>query len=328
MQVSSGFYELSFKLLYHNAIVKGTNGMSKLLAQHPPSGDEVSESHKPKLLTWVEQLTLFTHTCRRMTFSADSLPNLETILIIPRATCRHADWICNRASCPILEGARADKMVFHNSRRNYVRRDWETANWPLGVRVFDVWCSTLTLVIDEAEPFGNIDARFQRERFEGSSARGGNGEPDADEVRIIVLSPTPDWLNQIAQRSTCQCDTASIDVLAIHILAPLIQTNTRPITIYMFRPLDPHGDFLEELDEAIFRELRGMYLADDDPKVYSLKTLADYISEGVQDELLPEELKYWREENERRSNKARENHIDDMDQVRGVLSLFRAMTDH
>jgi len=305
MRVSSEFYKIASKLLYTNAIVKGTNGMAKVLAEHRASADDDTLPSKSTLLSTVQQLTILDHTCRRSACDADSLPDIRTLLIIPPADCKRAKWFCNRISCPIISSnSRPEKVVFHNSRRNYNWRSVgyeETAFWPLGVHMLDLKCSTLTLVIDDAKPAGPICHRYQLERYEG--IEGGNGgypnQSGADIVRVVVLSKTPARIDKFAQRAPCTCPVADAYVLATHVLAQIVR-NIEGVNIYIFRDFDPDSGFLDELDEDLQLELGDMYSGFDFEATYSLETLADYISEGVEDELLPEELQYWREENERR----------------------------
>lgn len=308
MRVSSEFYKVASPLLYRNVIVKGVNGMSKVLAQHQLADSDEDDAPKTTLLSKVRQITLLTHTCRMNSFSRPSIPNVEALLIIPRATCRRAEWICSRRSCPIFYCCHVNKLVFHNSRRNYVRGNQETAFWPLSVYELDMSCSILTLVIDDAEPTGAIHWRYQLMRYEALTAASGfPGRPDADQVRIIVLSQTPAWVDKIAQREPCRCDVADVYILATHILAQIIR-EIEGVNIYLFRPIDPNGDFLARLDQAIRDELDMLGVQNRaDPGTYSLKTLADYIAEGAEDELLPEELQYWREENMRRLTMEKES---------------------
>ena len=318
MRVSSEFYKVASKRLYKNVIVKGTNGMSKVLAEHRPAANDDTLSSKPALLSTVQQVTVLTHTCRPSSCDADSLPDIRTLLIIPRATCQRAKWFCNRISCPIISNSRPEKVVFHNARRNYKkwgdkwsRGNEETAYWPLGVHVLDVKCTTLTMVIDEAKPTGGIDWRYQLERYEGIE-HGWLSRPDADNVRIVVLSQTPAELDKIAQRAHCKCAVTDTFILATHILAQIIR-DIEGVNVYLFRDFDPKGGFLDELDVAIRHELSMLNVRpEDQPGTHFLKTLADYISEGVEDELLPAELQYWREENERRLKRDKGKVNDDL----------------
>jgi hypothetical protein len=48
------------------------------------------------------------------------------------------------------------------------------------------------------------------------------------------------------------------------------------------------------------RGAAGLDLAQRGRPRYTIRTLSDYISEGLEDELLPEELEYWREQNQKR----------------------------
>lgn len=88
------------------------------------------------------------------------------------------------------------------------------------------------------------------------------------------------------------------------VIAPIIALDSIEITIYLFRQLD--SDLSDALNAAIEADLTrrqraaGLDLIPEGRPRYTIKTLSDYISEGLEDELLPEELEYWREQNQKR----------------------------
>jgi PHD/YefM family antitoxin component YafN of YafNO toxin-antitoxin module len=128
------------------------------------------------------------------------------------------------------------------------------------------------------------------------------------ELRIIIHK-TPKWLDDIARRSTCSInEDFTIAGLASRMLGPVIHpivtSGMIEITLYLFRQLDSTSiDALTAAIEADLSERQtsaGLDLVQQGRPRYTIKTLSDYISEGLEDELLPEELQYWREENQRR----------------------------
>jgi hypothetical protein len=166
---------------------------------------------------------------------------------------------------------------------------------------FRVRCPTLTLVLDEA---GCDEDTFEEEASYHPVDFG-----FLKELRVIVHK-TPKWLDRIAQRSTCsvKSNKSTIAELASRMLgpviAPIVALGSIKITIYLFRQLD--SDPSNTLAAAIETDLSerqnaaGSDLAQGGRPRYTIKTLSDYISEGSDDELLPEELKYWREQNQTR----------------------------
>jgi hypothetical protein len=97
------------------------------------------------------------------------------------------------------------------------------------------------------------------------------------------------------------------------VIAPVAAYGSIPITIYVIRRLN--SESLESLIATIDAELHNRQghvstSIDVPPQAqqrYTIKSLSDYISEGLEDELLPVELKYWREENQRRLNRDEAN---------------------
>jgi hypothetical protein len=99
---------------------------------------------------------------------------------------------------------------------------------------FTARCPTLTLVLDE---MGCDDVTLERE------ASSPQVNLDLLKELRIILQKTPDWLNEIAQRSTCSSDEEfTIKRLVLRILgpvmAPIVALGSTKITIYLFRQLD------------------------------------------------------------------------------------------
>jgi hypothetical protein len=88
------------------------------------------------------------------------------------------------------------------------------------------------------------------------------------------------------------------------VMAPIVALGSTKITIYLFRQLDSASmDALTaaiEVDLSQRQKAAGLDLVQEGRPRYTIKTLSDYISEGLKDELLPEELEYWREQNQKR----------------------------
>jgi hypothetical protein len=87
-------------------------------------------------------------------------------------------------------------------------------------------------------------------------------------------------------------------------LSPLIAGSHVPLTIYLFQEMDEA--YMTRVQETLPIALENIPQKQYNPLPrrpavgYTIKTLSDYIAEGVEDELLWQELKYWREENQRR----------------------------
>lgn len=86
-----------------------------------------------------------------------------------------------------------------------------------------------------------------------------------------------------------------------------------PVTVYLFRDFrQQDDDDFETVKKVLAKDLaradkeslqRAMNQGRSAPptrKAYTVKTLSDYIPEGLEDEMIWQELKYWREENARR----------------------------
>lgn len=158
----------------------------------------------------------------------------------------------------------------------------------------------MTLVLDET---GCVDAvldhemSYQRVDLE-----------KLKELRIIAHR-TPKWLDKVARRSTCSSGAPfEVERLATRILgpviSPIIASKSISISIYVFRKLDSESlaDLKSSIDTDLGERLGRANLDDTlrNAPPYIIKTLSDYISEGLEDELLPEELKYWRERYQKR----------------------------
>lgn len=132
------------------------------------------------------------------------------------------------------------------------------------------------------------------------------------ELRIIVTK-LPAWLEKTAQRESSSERIVDIQTLATKILAPVILPVPIPMTIYLFQDWQQHGaGELERMTPGLEREsarrdeqaLQRAISKGDRPRPprpgYKVKTLSYYIAEGLEDEMIWQELKYWREENARR----------------------------
>jgi hypothetical protein len=145
------------------------------------------------------------------------------------------------------------------------------------------------------------------------------------QVRIIVTK-TPKWLDKIAQRVTCTPDIADIQSLATGVVAPVIAAflddSSITINIYLFRQLDRELDSMKRFSVALdedmsFRRQREGIV---DGPAYTIKTLSDYIDEGMEDEFLWQELQYWRGENRRRLTEVEVEDVSEIDEM--VFGMF------
>jgi len=88
------------------------------------------------------------------------------------------------------------------------------------------------------------------------------------------------------------------------IILPLVLASILPLKFYLFQDMDEV--YLTSVQDTLATRLadatrtQGPHLPPRTKLPYTIKTLADYIAEGSEDELLWQELKYWREENKRR----------------------------
>jgi hypothetical protein len=135
------------------------------------------------------------------------------------------------------------------------------------------------------------------------------------EIRLIVLNK-PTSLDDIAGGGSCKSDIHRFNHLAQEILLPLIMRARVPVTTYLLRPFEPGRlDILKQILKARYDQLYqysttahdplrlgGQTGGVGEPVVHAVKTLNEYIEEGWEDELLAEELQYWREEYKRRKD--------------------------
>jgi len=256
---------------------------------------------KSTALSAVQQITVFKHSCKRSSFASDTFPNLKTLLIVPHLDSEEGRWCADKVLCPILHKARPEKVVIHNSRYRWTR---STAEWPMYYHELLVTSPKLTWITDETD-FGSNPG------LNGFDVKCEN----LKEARLIICK-TPSAFDSIAQRSTVSSKVVDLEYLTLRIILPflLVRHHGRPIvkTIYLFRV---KAEELDHVKQAVSHDLDQIYpyLAQmqgglplkPSKSAYTLKILDDYIKEGVDDELLEEELQYWREENTRRLNKVK-----------------------
>jgi len=324
MRVSKTFHEAAGALLYSNVIIKEKTPISGVVKGWRLR-DKKSRGSRPAilnlkktLLSLVQQLTIVTHTCNVPSLTPtwheaaeyyhDRIPSecftgLKTILVLPYAFCHDSELLCgNTYHCLILARLRARKVVIHNIRfrQRSVQPQWHIRS----TEVSPVQYSTLTLVLDETD-CDVVDRNRQCDSFIDHS--------NTLESLRVVVHKTPAWLDRIAQRETCSSRIVDVHRLISAIIIPAIRLSaalgSRPIEI------DPHGNEMGMIRRALDRELARIdppvvlpselegEIQQERPK-YTIKTLSDYIEEGLEDEFIWQELKYWRKENDRRKGKA------------------------
>ena len=305
MRVSKTFYQVAGPFLYRNIVFNTNPSISSVLVGNSIVNRDGAQDRvaaidlKKTLVSLIKQVTIREHRCSRDAF-AGPLLRIPTLLVVPRASCDDSHHLCmGRLSCPTIAKIRPQKVVLHNTR---VRDYAETPDMDeviLEHFPFTVRCPTVTLVLDE---MGCDNVTLEREAH--------YPQVNLDLLKELrILQDTPDWLDEIAQRSTCSSDEEfTIKRLVLRILvpvmAPIIPSDSIKITIYLFRQLDAAS--IDALTAAIEADLSnrlkaaGLYLVQERRPEYTIKTLSDYISEGLEDELLPEELNHWREENQKR----------------------------
>jgi len=305
MRVSKSFYQVAGPLLYRNIVVNTEHSISPVLIGNSiVSRDGAREQGaainlKSSLLSLIQHVTVVMHRCSRDAFTGPLL-RIPTLLVIPRSSCSGSQPLCiGRTSCPTIAKMRPQKVVLHHTRlgdpEGTHEDDSVEEQFPFTAR-----CPTLTLVLDETG--------CKRDALEEEASYQHVNLDLLEELRIVVHK-TPNWLDEIAQRSTCSSDEDfTIAGLASRMLgpviAPIIALDLIKITIYLFRQLDSAST--NALTAAIEADLTrrpkaaGLDLIQEGRPRYTIKTLSDYISEGLEDELLPEELKYWREQNQMR----------------------------
>jgi len=304
MRVSKVFYQVAGPLLYKNIVIDTKHPTKAIVA-----GDSIVDldatrnraatvNLKRRLLSLIKNMTISMHSCLRSPYHGPLL-RIHTLLVIPQGNCQEYGQLCSYgSSCPNLAKIRPQKVVLHHIRLFDIETIQEDEMREL--QIVKVRCPTLTLVLNEVgceETWLYADMSYR----------------DIDlktlENLRIILHKTPRWLEDIAGRKLCS-DRWPIDIhsLAKRMLGPTIAPVGPPIsiTIYLFSQLDPKA--LACLRTSIDTDLSerraaagiGDSSAQADRPTYALKTLSDYITEGLEDELLPEELEYWREEYRKR----------------------------
>jgi hypothetical protein len=100
------------------------------------------------------------------------------------------------------------------------------------------------------------------------------------------------------------------------------------MSIYLFRDLDERRESVNTLVSALDDELAGRYQASVERywkkgqvfignarPTYFVQTLGDYISEGLEDELLWQELQYWRGETTKRLARAEAKELNEIESL-------------
>jgi hypothetical protein len=293
MRVSKQFYEVAGPLLYKKVVIK--NRLAETMVGHravyraPTKSRAASYNLKRHLLSLVEHLTIVTHTCGA---AEPYFPNVKTLLIIPYADDVTNEDLCQYSKrCSLLGGGgmRLQKIVIHNSR----------AYAP----PYMVACPILTLSLNEGAGLRHLSRQVD---VWGVHWR------LVDQVRIIV-SKLPAWLEFTAQMESGSERIVDIQTLVTSVLVPAMASVPVPVTVYLFRDFEGQGK--NKINEVKHMLDKGLARADQQAlqtamnkgqpapqprKAYTIKMLSDYIAEGLEDEFLWQELKYWREENDRR----------------------------
>jgi hypothetical protein len=303
MRVSKQFYEVAGPLLYKKVVVK--NRLSELMLGHdrldraPTKRSPAIFNLKTQLLQLVQHLTVVTHTCGMV---EPYFPNVKTLLIMPYADDWANESLCQYSrSCRVLYNPLLEKVVIHNSRVN--RRDGGPTAWPMSTPSFWISSPVLTIFLDETD----VGVRMLPLSVEYSGVHWSH----VKKLRLIV-SKTPSSLNFIAQRESNSTTAASFDDPISRILVPVMTAVPVPATIYLFRDLSTRKDALEDITRNMEERItwidqaqaqRAQISGQTAPRArpaYAIKTLPDYIDEGWEDEMIWQELKYWRGENARR----------------------------
>ena len=296
MRVAKQFYEVAGPLLYKKVVIR--NRLAEIMVGHnhidraPTQSRAASVNLKGHLLSLVEHLTIVTHTCGA---AEPHFPNVKTLLVMPYADDVENEALCQYANrCTILGGGwmRLQKIVIHNSR--------------VKSPSYTVRCPFLTLSLDEEQGVRPLARRIDYRGVDWERVR---------QVRIIV-SKLPAWLEFAAQRESESGGIVDIQALATSILVPAMAPVPVPMTVYLFRELQKADDndlkMLKQLlrkglarfdKEARYRAKKKGEPVPQPRKAYTIKFLSDYIGEGLEDEFIWQELKYWREENDRRLNR-------------------------
>jgi len=302
MRASKTFYAIAGPLLYSNVIVKHMQPLSCALkglrVKTNEDGIHVPKlgNRKAELLTHVQQLTIATHLCLWDAIGSGWFPNLKTVLIIPYADGHKNQTLCGKTNqCPILDAVRPNKIVIHNSRTgNRLPRGEPQTEWPMPHHRLTVECPVLTLVFDE---FIYRLAKLPRK----VNYRGVDWNR-VKEIRIVVTGRLGQRLSKTGQRKYTP-PSAYLDkkLRRVSMLATLITGSKVPLTIYVFDYFEPSEPVMIPMQQRLETLLARSYKAEQSSgstptqSRYTIKTLSDYIAEGHEDELLWQELQYWRE---------------------------------
>lgn len=184
-------------------------------------------------------------------------------------------------------------------------------DWPIFYHRLALSCPIVTVIFNESDLDMNwpTNAVFRRPRYDDVEWR------YAKEIRLILLG-RPTSVDNIAGRKSSLWEIQQFRQLAHSILLPLFELAVVPVTAYLFRPFGPDTGRLDRLHDILDTALveqnqanvdlglsSGGQMGDKRKTLFqTLKTLNEYIEEGWEDELLAEELQYWRKENKRRND--------------------------
>lgn len=309
MRVSKTFYEVTGPLLYRNIVINNEYPALAITAGDSLVGRRATRQHaaafnlKTKLLSLTQNLVIASHLCTGSSF-AGALLDVHTLLIDPSPSCGGNNRLCNSMSgCPILAKVRPQKVVLYHTRYcDHLGNLGELIHH----HSFTVQCPTLTLVLDET---GCGEARL-RDDMQYRDVE----LPVLKHLRIIVQR-TPERL-ELESGEDMSSINQPFDIgrlvsrMLKPVIAPIVTLGWILVTVYIFHQLDTKS--LEALTIAIDTQLgernavTGMTV-DGSQKgrpLYIIKTLSDFISEGLTDELVPQELRYWRGVNQTRMAKA------------------------
>lgn len=263
-----------------------------------------------RLDTHRKLITLNGHSCKQSSFTLDTCPNLKTLLIVPKAShTSGAQWCRGRAYCPILQRARPEKVVIHSNQMR--TPEWQR-DWSIFYHRLALSCPIVTVIFNESDLDTKfpINAWFRRPRYDDVEWR------YAKEIRLILLERPTRVDNSAGRKLSLWEIQQQFRQLAHSILLPLFELAVVPVTAYLFRPFGTETgrlDLLHDiLDTALVEQNQanidlglssGGQMGDKRKTLFhTLKTLNEYIEEGWEDELLAEELQYWRKENKRRND--------------------------
>jgi hypothetical protein len=178
--------------------------------------------------------------------------------------------------------------------------------WPIFYYRLVIDCPIVTIVLREAHIItGPVLPR---------PGYGGISWKYVKQIRLIV-SAGPPSREAIVRRQLGPWEIQEFIRLVYMILLPIVKGATVPVTVYLFRPFGSGGNRMDMFSSIMTAALTkpdqnysvdfsiwGDQNSDIGQLVYDIKTLDQYIEEGWEDELLAEELQYWREEYKRRKD--------------------------